>query len=204
MSLHGSLFLETPLVPLLALVTVILHLSCQDLDSNTSSACPLFPLCCSRWHKTKRNLHCGRRLMGFRCCSLSLFVSPLTRDQNSALPVRHKGTVWTQAALSESLSVSRSENVKRFTSEYFSAGKNCSVKFSPDRWWPFYSVSFLLGANKIHKWSRPVLWVMPDFFRVNKSLDKNNKMEILELKNPSPLPPSPLPLSGCLGLMSHY
>lgn len=26
--------------------------------------------------QTKRNLHPGRRLMGFRCCSLPLFVSP--------------------------------------------------------------------------------------------------------------------------------
>lgn len=41
--------------------------------------------------RTKRNLRCGRRLMGFRCCSLSLFVSSLTHDQNPAPPVPPHG-----------------------------------------------------------------------------------------------------------------
>lgn len=63
---------------------------------------------------TKRNLRCGRWWMVFRCCSLSLFVSPLPHDQNSALPVHHKGTKWTQAASSEPLYPSRSLRLQIF------------------------------------------------------------------------------------------
>ena len=42
---------ESVCVSVLALVTVTLSSSCQDLDSNTSSPRPLFPLRCSCRHK---------------------------------------------------------------------------------------------------------------------------------------------------------